>query len=86
MPSSRRIRATTASSARVRPGGQFAFIDLFGDPKLYPDPARIEAAIAQAGGEIAERVPLSVLLPLTFPLKHKRVLGGAMLIAGTRRA
>ncbi len=70
--------------SRVAPGGTFAFIDLFGDQSFYPDSERIRAAITESGSRIDEDVPLGGLLPLPFPLKHKRVLGHARLIAGRR--
>jgi SAM-dependent methyltransferase len=70
--------------AHVTPGGAFAFIDLFGDNSFYPQPEAIEAAIASAGGRVTERTPLDQLIHLPFPLTHKRVLGHAQLIAGTR--
>lgn len=69
----------------LRPGGTFAFIDLFGDPKAYPDQGLIDAAVAESGGAVLERAPLADLLPLPFPLNHKRVLGHAQLIAGEKR-
>jgi SAM-dependent methyltransferase len=71
--------------ARLRPGGRFAFIDLFANRKYYPSPVAIDAAIAESGGVITERRPLSDLLPLPFPLQHKRVLRHAALIAGEKR-
>jgi SAM-dependent methyltransferase len=70
--------------SRVAPGGQFVFVDLFGDTSFYPDPADIDAAITESGGTIAERAPLSAFMPLPFPLKHKRVLGHAQLIEGDK--
>lgn len=70
----------------VAPGGSFAFIDLFGDRSFYPDPSLVESAIRESGGTVTERAELSSLLPLPFPLKHKRVLGHAQLIAGQRNA
>jgi ubiquinone/menaquinone biosynthesis C-methylase UbiE len=70
--------------SRLRPGGRFAFIDLFGDPKFYPSRQAIEAAITASGGSIEEWEPLAGLMRLPFPLKHKRVLGHGELISGTR--
>ena len=70
--------------AHVVPGGRFVFIDLFGDSKFYPDSSRIEAAAKESGGEITEQRDLGELMPMPFPLRHKRVLGGARLIAGRR--
>jgi SAM-dependent methyltransferase len=69
----------------VEPGGRFAFIDLFGDSKFYPDSSAIERAIAESEGVVTERVSLAELMPLPFPLKHKRVLGAAELISGEKR-
>lgn len=68
----------------LAPGGHFAFIDLFADPTYYPKQPAIEAAITESGGTITEHIPLSSLIPLPFPLTHKRVLGHATLITGTR--
>jgi len=70
---------------RLSPGGRFVFIDLFADPKFYPDAGRITAAIEAAGGAVTERKPLRDLVPMPFPLGHKRVLGFGELIAGERR-
>ena len=69
---------------RLKPGGTFVFIDLFGDTSFYPNPTAIEAAISESGGRISEQIPLGDLMPLPYPLKHKRVLGHAQLIAGQR--
>lgn len=71
---------------RLVPGGHFAFIDLFGNPDFYPHFEAIDAAVTAAGGRITERVPLERLMPLPFPLKHKRVLGTAHLIAGEKQS
>lgn len=81
-----RTTALAEAVARVTPGGAFAFIDLFGDPKFYPQPERISEAITRAGGRVTERTALGELLALPFPLEHPRVLGHAVLIAGRREA
>ncbi len=70
----------------VAPGGRFVFVDLFGDRDSYPNDAAITAALTEAGGVVTERARLSALLPLPFPLNHKKVLGHAQLFAGTRTA
>jgi SAM-dependent methyltransferase len=72
--------------SRVAPGGSFAFIDLFDDPKFYASPDLITAAITASGGQVTEQVRLADLLALPFPLQHKRVLGYARFIAGRRTA
>ena len=71
---------------RLRAGGRFVFVDLFGSTGYYPRPSAIEAAIVESGGRVTERVPLGELMALRFPLRHKRVLGHAQLIAGERPA
>ncbi|WP_433291986.1 class I SAM-dependent methyltransferase [Actinoplanes sp. CA-030573] len=63
----------------VRPGGSFVFVDLFGDKRFYPDPARIREV---AG---AEPRPLADLMPLPYPLRHPKVLGHAMVLSGASR-
>lgn len=68
-----------AEALRVlRPGGAFVFLDPFGDPAFYPDPAKIRAV---AG---ADPRPLAELMPLPLPLRHPKVLGHAMLLTGTK--
>jgi SAM-dependent methyltransferase len=68
----------------LKPGGRFAFIDLFADRKLYPDPTAVDAAITESGGLVSERLPISELINLPFPLKHRRVLKHAELVAGEK--
>ncbi|MFI5892452.1 class I SAM-dependent methyltransferase [Actinoplanes sp. NPDC051513] len=60
------------------PGGAFYFLDLFGDPAFYPAPGKLRALTG------AEPRPLTDLMPLPFPLRHPKVLGHAMLLAGTK--
>ncbi len=72
-----------AEALRVlRPGGRFVFVDLFGDPAFYPD--GVQEAIGRAGASVEESGSLAGSLPLPFPLRHPKVLGHAMLIAGTK--
>jgi SAM-dependent methyltransferase len=66
-----------AEALRVlRPGGAFVFLDLFGDPAFYPSADRLRSL---AG---ADPRPLASLMRLPFPLRHPKVLGHAMLLAG----
>ncbi|AIM17187.1 hypothetical protein HW35_13815 [Bacillus sp. X1(2014)] len=66
----------------LKKGGKFIFINLFQDPKYYPEPQKIEKVIKSQNGMVTERVPLSKIIELPFPLKHKKVLGYAEMIIG----
>jgi SAM-dependent methyltransferase len=68
----------------LRPGGRFVFLDLFGDPAIYGSVEDVRDAIGRAGASIVEFASLADRLPLPYPLRHPRVLGHAMLIAGTK--
>jgi SAM-dependent methyltransferase len=68
----------------LRPGGRYVFLDLFGDPAFYRSIGDVREAIGRAGASIAEFVSLADLLPLPFPLRHPKVLGHAMLVAGSK--
>jgi len=70
-----------AEALRVlRPGGAFVFLDLFGDPAFYPDPADLQNLCG------CTPKPLADLMELPFPLRHPKVLGHAMLVAGAKPA
>lgn len=66
----------------LKKGGKFIFIDLFQDPKYYPEPMKIDKTIASRNGIIIERISLDKMMELPFPLKHKKVLGYAEMITG----
>ncbi len=69
----------------LRPGGRYAFLDLFADPGSFRSFEHVRRAITQAGAEIEEATRLSAHLRLPFPLNGPQVLGRAVLIAGTKR-
>jgi ubiquinone/menaquinone biosynthesis C-methylase UbiE len=66
----------------LKKGGKFIFLDLFQDPKYYPERKKIDKVIASRNGRITERMRLSEVMALPFPLKHKKVLGYAEIITG----
>ena len=68
----------------LRPGGRYVFLDLFADPSFYPSVDHLRQTISRAGASISDLHNLADLLPLRFPLRHPKVLGHAMLIAGTK--
>lgn len=78
-----RTRCLDEALRVLRPGGRFVFLDLFADLGAFPEPTRIAGRIAARGGQITEERRLAELVPLPFPLRGRRVLGHARLIAGT---
>jgi SAM-dependent methyltransferase len=75
-----------AESLRVlRPGGRFAFLDLFDDPGPFTSTDHVLDVVSQAGCAVVRNEPLRDLMPLPFPLNGAKVLGHARLIAGRRR-
>jgi SAM-dependent methyltransferase len=76
---------SVAEALRVlEPGGRFAFVDLFDDPKLYHGREHVLKVIASSGGEIASARSLSEVLELRFPLNLAKVLKYAVLVSGTK--
>jgi hypothetical protein len=68
----------------LKPGGRFAFVDLFDDPKLYAGRSHALKVIASNGGEIASARSLSEVLDLRFPLNLAQVLKYAVVVSGTK--
>jgi ubiquinone/menaquinone biosynthesis C-methylase UbiE len=76
---------SVAEALRVlEPGGRFAFVDLFDDPKLYHGREQVLQVIARNEGEIESAESLSELLELRFPLNLAKVLKYAVLVSGTK--
>jgi SAM-dependent methyltransferase len=76
---------SVAEALRVlAPGGRFAFVDLFDDPKIYDGREHALEVIARNGGEIASARTLSDVLELRFPLNLAQVLKYAVLLSGTK--
>ena len=79
-----KLRVVAEALRVVRPGGRFAFVDLFYDPTVYGDPQRFEDHVASLGLSAFELVRLSDRLPLPRLLLHPKVLGHAALLYGTK--
>jgi SAM-dependent methyltransferase len=76
---------SVAEALRVlEPGGRFAFVDLFDDPKLYHGRGHVLKVIAGNGGEIESSRSMADVLDLRFPLNLGRVLKYAILVSGTK--
>jgi SAM-dependent methyltransferase len=80
----RKTDAVVEALRVLRPGGRYVFLDLFADPSFYPSIDHVRQTISSAGVTISDLHALADLLPLPFPLRHPKVLGHAMLIAGTK--
>jgi ubiquinone/menaquinone biosynthesis C-methylase UbiE len=74
-----------AEALRVlRPGGTFAFLDLFSDPVPFTSAAHVLEVVQACGCRVTQDAPLMQFLPLPFPLNGAKVLGHARLITGRR--
>ena len=69
----------------LKPGGRFAFVDLFDDPSIFHGRERVLDSIRGAGGEVESAQVLSEILALNWPTNTRKVLGYAVLITGTKR-
>jgi ubiquinone/menaquinone biosynthesis C-methylase UbiE len=68
----------------LEPGGRFAFVDLFDDPRLYDGRDQVLKAIVSVGGKVESSRSLSEILELRFPLNLAKVLKHAVLVSGTK--
>jgi SAM-dependent methyltransferase len=68
----------------LNPGGRFAFVDLFDDPKLYGGRSHALTVIESNRGEIESARSLSDMLDLPFPLNLAKALKYAVLVSGTK--
>jgi ubiquinone/menaquinone biosynthesis C-methylase UbiE len=79
-----RTDAVTEALRVLRPGGRFAFLDLFDDPTPFTSAQHVLDAVARAGCTVSRDEPLDSLLPLPYPLGGAQVLGYARLVCGDR--
>jgi ubiquinone/menaquinone biosynthesis C-methylase UbiE len=69
----------------LKPGGRFAFVDLFDDPGAYHGRERVIEAITKAGGELESARCLSEIVPLKWPMDTGKALKYAVVVAGMKR-
>lgn len=70
--------------ALARPGGRFAFVDYFYDPKLYGGSGALANDLGNLGLSRIELEPLGHVLPLPVLLRHPKILGRVGIISGRR--
>jgi ubiquinone/menaquinone biosynthesis C-methylase UbiE len=68
----------------LRRGGQFVFLDLFGDRNFFESPDRVRQVLAESGADVVCLKTLEQLIALPFPLMNKRAMGHAMVVAGAK--
>lgn len=68
----------------VKPGGQFVFLDLFFDQRIYGSKAKLNAKLEQFNLSSFEIIPLSEEIELNWILNHKNVLKNAVIIKGIK--
>ena len=68
----------------VTPGGRFAFVDYFYEPKFYGQTSEFEQYLKNLNLSHFEYKPLKDLLDVPMLLRHPRILGRAGLIYGQK--
>ena len=68
----------------LRPGGSFAFVDLFYDSKYYGDISEFESFLRGLGLSQVTISPLAQAITLSKPLMHPRILGQAGIVWGKK--
>ena len=68
----------------IKPGGTFAFIDYFYEPKYYGESAEFEKYLKDLGLSQAEVKPLHALLRMPWLLRHPKILGKVGLVSGRK--
>ena len=68
----------------LRRGGQFVFLDLFGDNQFFESPEKVRDVLAESGADVACLKKLDQYMSLPFPLMNKKALGHAMVVAGKK--
>ena len=68
----------------LRPGGRFAFLDMFYDSKYYGDVSEFESFLRELGLSRVTISPLAQAIKLSKPMMHPRILGRAGIIWGKK--
>jgi len=68
----------------LKPGGVFAFVDYFYEPRFYGPPAEFEARLQNLGLAQLTMQPLQEVLAIPTLLQHPKALGRVGLLAGRK--
>ena len=79
-----KARLVTEALRAVRPGGGFAFVDLFYDNSFYGPQGEIEAFVEHLALSRVELCPLTSKITLPKLLQHPRILGRAGILYGEK--
>ena len=80
----RKARLIAEALRVVRPGGRFAFVDLFYDSSYYGSEREFRALVEDLALSRVELCPLSSKIALPKLLKHPKILGRAGLLYGEK--
>lgn len=79
-----KIEVMTEALRVLKPGGQFVFLDLFKDEKIFGDEEELLKALKEHGISELNRCSLSEVIQLPKLLLNKKVLGNAMMLSGRK--
>ena len=68
----------------VKPGGRFAFVDYFYDPKYYGTAAEFENYLRRLNLSHFVMKPLHEMMALPLVLRHPKILGKVGIVYGRR--
>lgn len=68
----------------VKPGGSFAFVDYFYDPKYYGEASAFERYLEGLNLLQFEYKPLPGMMPIPLILRHPKILGKVGVIYGRK--
>lgn len=68
----------------LKPGGTFAFVDYFYEPRFYGQPTEFTVALHDLGTTQTTLKPLSAVLSIPWLLQHPKILGRVGILYGQK--
>lgn len=68
----------------IKPGGQFAFVDYFYEPRHYGPTAEFQTLLNSLGLIQVQLTPLASVLPIPVLLRHPKALGRVGIVSGRK--